>query len=180
MKRIILLSLLLTSAVSLAAPLEGLKKIYLVSTTGELTQVATVEFKPNNDNIDYTVSIIDKPFENQFLSMRPFKCVMGSKQVMCHVPYPYEKKGFVKRSDLSDLSFDLLFLHKSPSEYGINMWNGIYYKLNKVGDTIEGKVFEVDMNEIASPPDDTNMPFDDDQIFEADVTNYVYPKILIK
>ncbi|HIF17353.1 MAG TPA: hypothetical protein EYG50_08025 [Cycloclasticus sp.] len=180
MKRIILLSLLLTSAVSLAAPLEGLKKIYLVSTTGELTQVATVEFKPNNDNIDYTVSMIDKPFENQFLSMRPFKCVMGSKQVMCHVPYPYEKKGFIKRSDLRDLSFDLLFLHKSPSEYGINMWNGIFYKLSVVGIQIEGIVSEVDMNILASPPDSLDEPFAEDEIFEADENNYVYPRVLIK
>ncbi|MEO1889215.1 MAG: hypothetical protein ABGX33_04800 [Cycloclasticus sp.] len=180
MKRIILLSLLLSSAVSLAAPLEGAKKIYLVSTTGELTQVATVEFKPNNDNIDYTVSMIDKPFENQFLSMRPFKCVMGSKQVMCHVPYPYEKKGFVKRSDLSDLSFDLLFLHKSPSEYGINMWNGIFYKLSVVDNQIEGIVSEVDMNILASPPDNLDEPFAEDEIFEADESNYVYPRVLIK
>tara|TARA_R110002096_G_scaffold379_17_gene2418 strand:+ start:14124 stop:14282 length:159 start_codon:yes stop_codon:yes gene_type:complete len=28
--------------------------------------------------------------------------------------------------------------------------NGIYYKLNKIGDVIEGEVFEVDMNEVDS------------------------------
>ncbi len=180
MKRLLCLLLLLFSTISLAESLDGLKKIYLVSTSGELTQVATVEFVPNNDNIAYTVSIIDKPFENQFLSMRPFQCVMGAKQVMCHVPYPYEKKGVVTKGDLSDLSFDLLFLHKSPSEYGINMWNGIFYKLAVVNNQIEGIVFEVDMNILATAPDNLDEPFAEDEIFEADESNYVYPRVLIK
>lgn len=180
MKRLLCLLLLLFSTISLPESLDGLKKIYLVSTSGELTQVATVEFVPNNDNIAYTVSIIDKPFENQFLSMRPFQCVMGAQQVMCHVPYPYEKKGVVTKGDLSDLSFDLLFLHKSPSEYGINMWNGIFYKLAVVDNQIEGIVFEVDMNILATAPDNLDEPFAEDEIFEADESNYVYPRVLIK
>jgi hypothetical protein len=180
MRILLLLVLIFVHSICLAAPLDGTKKIYLVSETNELTHVANVEFKQNKDNIAYTVSIVDTPFENQFLSMRPFQCVMGSRQVMCHVPYPYEKKGFVTEDDLMDLSYDILFLHKNPSEYGINMWNGIFYKLELNDEQIDGVVFEVDMNTLASPPDNLDVPFAEDEIFEADVSNYVYPRVLIK
>lgn len=163
-----------------AGDLTGSKKIYLVSSANELTHFANVEFTPADDKVAYKVSIIDKPFENQFLSMRPFQCVMGKKQVMCHVPYPYEKSGFITESNLTELSYDLLFLHKNPAEYGINLWNGIFYKLELVGKELHGKVYEVDMNTIASPPETPELPFTEDQVFEADLDNYVYPKLLIK
>ena len=180
MRSLLLVLLLVVANSSLADVLEGHKKVYLVSSTNELTHVANVVFKRNDKNITYTVSIIDKPFENQFLSMRPFQCLMGSKQVMCHVPYPYEKKGTVLEDDLSDLSYDLLFLHKNPSEYGINMWNGIFYKLEIDKNQINGLVFEVDMNTLASPPENLDEPFAKDEMFEADLDNYVYPRVLIK
>ena len=69
---------------------------------------------------------------------------------------------------------------KSPSEYGINMWNGIFYKLNVDGQEVHGIVTEVDMNILASPPDNLDEPFAEDEIFEADLSNYVYPRVLIK
>ncbi len=176
----LLLLFICCSCLLQASTLEGNKKVYLVNTDGELTHIADITFKQNTDNIGYSISIVDKPFDNQFLSMRPFQCIMGKKQVMCHVPYPYEKKGYVVTGDLTDLSYDLLFLHKNPSEYGINMWNGIYYQLTQTGSDINGVVTEVDMNILATPPDDPEHPFAEDQIFEADDSNYVYPRVLIK
>ncbi|ORU91097.1 MAG: hypothetical protein A6F72_00840 [Cycloclasticus sp. symbiont of Poecilosclerida sp. N] len=180
MKKILFVMLFFLSSASLASPLEGLKKIYLVSTMGELTQIANVEFESNEKGVAYKVSMIDTPFENQFLSMRPFQCLMGKIQVMCHVPYPYEKKGYVTQSDFSNLSYDLLFLHKTPSEYGINMWNGIFYKLGLNNGELSGLVLEIDMNILAVPPDDLDEPIPEDEFFEADVTNYAYPRIVIK
>ena len=179
MKNLLLLLIFCTFIVQ-AVPLEGNKKVYLISTTGELTHIANVEFVLNKEKINYSVSMVDAPFENQFLSMRPFQCLMGKKQVMCHVPYPYEKNRYIVDGDLSGLSYDLLFLHKNPSEYGINMWNGIYYQLTQVGSDIEGVVFEIDMNILATPPEDLNHPLAEDEIFEADLTNYIYPRVLIK
>jgi len=160
--------------------LAGRKQVYLQKTNGELVQFADVVFNQTDAGLEYQVTIVDKPFDNQFLSMRPFQCIMGDVQVMCHLPYPYTKKSLVLDKDLSSLSLDLLFLHKSSSEYGINLWNGIYYKLELIDDVIVGTAFEVDMNMIASPPENANSPFADDEIFEVDVSNYVYPKIIIK
>jgi len=173
-------AIFLLSMTVFAGELVGSKKVYLVSTTGELTHFADVELTPDGDKVAYKVFIIDKPFENQFLSMRPFQCVMGKKQVMCHVPYPYEKSGFITESDLTELSYDLLFLHKNPAEYGINLWNGIFYKLTLNAGEITGVLYEVDMNTIASPPKTEELPFTEDQVFEADLDNYVYPRVLIK
>lgn len=178
--KILLLLLIFYTVTVQSSPLQGNKKVYLVNTDGELTHIANVKFDQDKGKIQYLVSMVDEPFENQFLSMRPFQCVMGKKQVMCHVPYPYEKKGYIVDGNLSGLSYDLLFLHKNPSEYGINMWNGIYYQLTQVGSEIEGSIFEVDMNILASPPEDLDHPFAIDEIFEADLTNYIYPRILIK
>jgi hypothetical protein len=183
MIRFLLTIIIFTISLPLFADvLEGTKKVYLVSSGNELTHFANVTFTDIEDNekVAYTVSIIDKPFENQFLSMRPFQCMMGKKQVMCHVPYPYEKSGFITRSDIAGLSYDILFLHKNPAEYGINLWNGIFYKLELKEASIEGTLYEVDMNTIASPPETKGLPFTEDLVFEADLDNYVYPRILIK
>ncbi|MEW5056651.1 MAG: hypothetical protein AB1Y25_03425 [Cycloclasticus sp.] len=179
MKYFFILSVLFSSSV-LSEPLSGQKNVYLQSGAGELLLIAEISFQPVDDKIHYQLTIVDEVFSNQFLLMRPFQCLMGAAQVMCHVPYPYLKKGFVLKSDLRDLSYDLLFLHKKPSEYGINLWNGMFYKFELLDDTVVGSVFEVDMNIIASPPDNAEEPFPADEIFSADMANYVYPKILIK
>lgn len=180
MKFLLSLCVFLLSVTAFAGELTGSKKVYLVSTAGELTHFANVDFTPEGNKVAYKVSIVDKPFENQFLSMRPFQCLMGRKQVMCHVPYPYESSGFITESDLAELSYELLFLHKNPAEYGINLWNGIFYKLSFNSGEITGVLYEVDMNTIASPPETEELPFTEDQVFEADLDNYVYPHILIK
>lgn len=60
------------------------------------------------------------------------------------------------------------------------MWNGIYYQLSQVGSDIEGIAHEIDMNILAMPPEDINEPFAEDEIFKADLTNYAYPRTLIK
>jgi len=178
--RYFIILLLFYSIVGVAGSIDGEKKVFLESSKGDLLHIANIKLETTADKIFYTLTISDEPFSNQFLSMRPFQCIMGSKQVMCHVPYPYSKKGHITKVDLSTLSYDLLFLHKSPSEYGINLWNGMFYKLTIKENTIVGTVYEVDMNIIASPPDNKDVPFAEDEIFEADVGNYVYPKIIIK
>jgi len=172
--------LVLFSTLLAADSLVGEKKVSLITANGELLHIADIKFKPNGDAFSYQLTMVEQPFTSQFLSMRPFKCIMGIQQIMCHVPYPYSKSGFVTATDLSTLSYDLLFLHKNPAEYGINLWNGMLYKLSVEGGKITGLVYEVDMNTIASPPEDTDKPFPDDEVFEADVGNYVYPRLLIK
>lgn len=175
-----LICLFFLSTCLMAGPIDGKKRIFLESSNGELIYIADINFETIHGQTSYKISLKEEPFTDQFLSMRPFQCIMGERQVMCHVPYPYPKEGNITETDLSELSYDLLFLHKSPSEYGINLWNGLFYKLAVKDNSIVGAVFEVDMNIIASPPDNKDAPFAEDEIFEADVANYLYPRILIQ
>lgn len=178
--RYFLILLVLFSTLLAANPLVGEKKVSLITASGELLHIADIVFKADGNSFSYQLTMTEQPFTSQFLSMRPFKCIMGGQQIMCHLPYPYSKQGFVTSADLSSLSYDLLFLHKNPAEYGINLWNGMLYKLSVENDSIVGVVYEVDMNTIASPPENTDKPFSDDEVFEVDLANYVYPRLLIQ
>jgi len=164
----------------MAESIDGEKKVFLENSTGDRLYIANIEFETVDEKIFYKLTIVDDPFTDQFLSMRPFQCIMDDRQVMCHVPYPYTKKGYITESDLSNLSYDLLFLYKSPAEYGINLWNGMFYKLTMQTNSIAGTVYEVDMNVIASPPENKDVPFAEDEIFDVDTDSYIYPKILIQ
>lgn len=99
-------------------------------------------------------------FTNHFLSMRPFRCFNHDKVMWCHLPYPYEKPVEVSGSDLRSVEYDLLFIHRSANDYGIDAWNGLYFKmlpdsLNRTdgGAELVGELREVDLNILASPPE---------------------------
>jgi hypothetical protein len=82
----------------------------------------------------------------------------GSKETWCHLPYPYESKGLITATDLADLEYALLFLFKPPAGYGIDAWNGLYFKLS-LGPhgTITGALHETDYNVLAVPPEKGNL-----------------------
>jgi hypothetical protein len=175
-----LLLLSFLSSPSLAA-LGGERGVYLVDNKGDHQRVATIYLTAKGKGYLYTLNLDTEYFADQFLSMRPFKCLMGGKQVVCYVAYPYSNKRYIEAGDLTSLEYDLLFLHKSPAEYGINLWNGIYYKLQFDGEEIIGQLMELDMNLLSAPPEEGVIrPITDDDIFEGDVDNQRFPKLLIK
>ncbi len=178
---LILISLLIFFSASSFASLTGEKEVFLIEKNGSLQKIATVEFTAEGKGYRYSINLDAKDFDDQFLSMRPFKCLMGSEQVVCYVPYPYKNQKHIEAGDLVDLEYDLLFLHKHPTEYGINLWNGMYYALEIEGDTIKGKLHELDMNLLSAPPEDGNIrPISRDDIFEADADSQRYPELLIR
>ncbi len=50
------------------------------------------------------------------------------------------------------MEYDLLFLWKGAGEHGINMWNGVYYRLAPEGDGLVDAMHETDMNILAAAP----------------------------
>ncbi len=94
-------------------------------------------------------------FTNHFLSMRPFRCFNHDKVMWCYLPYPYEKPAKVTAQDMRSLEYDLLFIHRSANDYGIDAWNGLYFKVDSTqqGGDIVGELREVDLNILASPPE---------------------------
>lgn len=127
---------------------DGTRAVYLEDGSGHRMHVADLNVK----NGSYSVDMKSEPFTDQFLSMRPFKCIEGPEKMWCHIPYPYE----IARDasvELTDLEYDFLFVWKGAGEYGIDMWNGVYYQLEDTGGAIRGTLHEMNMDVLSVPPD---------------------------
>jgi hypothetical protein len=133
----------------------GKKTISLVANDGTSLTIGTATFTPDGAGAKVSVDMTAPEYQDEFLSMRPFRCLAGAKETWCHLEYPYQVPGHVTAGDLVDLEYKLLFLFKPPAGYGIDAWNGLYFKLTLQSDgSIAGKVHETDLNVLAVPPDD--------------------------
>ena len=166
---------------ALANPLSGDKIISLVTMDGTAKAVGKVYFSPNGSSSSYKITWDDAPFTNHFLSMRPFRCLKGPDKNWCYVPYPYENKHKVTAEDLTDLEYDLLFLWKKSNDYGINMWNGVYYKLEIDGDRIIGRLHEMDMDVLSAPPPAGELrPVQNKHIHKSEPESHWLPVVVIE
>jgi len=164
----------------LAGPLEGTKAIHLHPADGDPIKVAEVTFLAKSDGA-YSLRYDDTLFTDHFLSMRPFKCLEGADKLWCRVPYPYEIKRQTAEDDLTDLEYELMFVWKNQGEYGIDLWNGVYYVLALDGDRLVGTMHEIDMNVLASPPEGGSLrPVTEDDLEEADADSHWLPKLTIE
>lgn len=164
--RALLLAVATMSGASAMQP--GDYSIRLQDRQGEAYDLGTLTLQPAADgSYRYRIRWEDDRFENHFLSMRPFKCVPHPVQLVCHLPYPYEIRRVISEQDLTDLEYDLLFLHKTPQEYGINAWNGLYYQLGLTDNGLAGELRETDLNVLQAPPEDGDRrPIDPDELYE--------------
>lgn len=161
MIRVLLVALLsfgLGGVPALAWDFAGTKNIYLHTKLGEKVLVGTVEFKPAGDQIAFVVHWDHAHMKDYFLSMREFKCLDGVKEVQCQVPYPYKSPKSITQNNFSWLENNLLFLYKSPKDFGANLWNGIYYELKLTDAGLIGLPQAIDLVAIGSPPDKLDVP----------------------
>lgn len=142
----------------LAWQLAGTHAIRLHPRAGDPVVIGTVDIRPAGERHAFTLHLDHARFTDHFLSMREFKCLEGRGEIQCHVPYPYRHPGTVTENELSWLEHSLLFLFKSPGEFGARLWNGIYYKLQVTPDGLVGLPQAVDLNQIGAPPDDLDTP----------------------
>ena len=154
------LAAITVSAVLLAAPcsasawdMSGTQTVTMHTRDGEAIPIGTVTFQPQGERTGFELHLDHKAFKDFFLSMREFKCVEGA-EIQCHVPYPYPNPATVTRDDLSWLEHALLFLYKTPSEFGARLWNGLYYRMEITDEGIVGTAEAVDLNLISAPPAD--------------------------
>lgn len=178
--RRILTFLMLLSTPALAELPSGTKSIRLKS-ANESIAIGNVDFSGTGDKRIITVNLHHEMFTDHFLSMRPFKCLEGVK-FYCHLPYPYAWKAEITETDLTDLEYALLFVQKEPTAYGINLWHGIYYKLElSVDGRISGTLHEIDMDVLASPPPEREMrPITADMLTKSDAGGQWLPEIVIE
>nr|MDJ0640618.1 hypothetical protein [Paracoccaceae bacterium] len=117
---------------------------------------------------------------DHFLSMRPFKCLEGPEKHWCHVPYPYEIRRDLS-ADLTDLEYDFLFLWKAATDYGIDTWNGVYYRLEADGAGFAGTLHELDLGQLAVPPAAGELrPIAEKDLHEADPESHWLPRLIVE
>lgn len=175
------LSLLLSTAV-FAKDFPPSANIYLVDSDERELQIGEVNFV-NTDSgaTSVKVSMDFTHFTGHFLSMRPFQCIEGNTEWFCYLPYPYDLRSLVTRDNLSDLEYQLLFIRKISSQYGIDAWNGLYYKLQLQDDgSLTGTLLEGDLNVLQSPPAEKYAkPVDLGEFIEANKSSRLFPSIRI-
>lgn len=153
------------------------KSVFLQESGGERIEIASLTVHPDGT---YDIAMSQMVFSDHFLSMRPFKCIAGSEKTWCHVPYPYEITRNIS-DDLTDLEYDFLFIWKRSNEYGIDMWNGVYYEIEEQDARLEGRMFEMDMNVLSVPPDAGVLrPINDNDLTEGDPDSHWLPVIVIE
>ncbi|HMQ57252.1 MAG TPA: hypothetical protein PKE65_01765 [Rhizobiaceae bacterium] len=128
--------------------------ISLIDRSGQELAVGGVKFSQSEQgHTRFSVELDSPRFTDQFLSMRPFRCIEGESEWFCHLPYPYALRGEVTTGDLTELEYSLLFLRKTPAEFGIDAWNGLYFDLEFDDDgALRGRLLEGDLGVLASPP----------------------------
>jgi len=134
---------------------------------------------PNDAGWDYQLKMQEAAFGDYFLSMRPFKCMTDSVDMLCHLPYPYQVNRQIDKKDLTDLEYELLFIRRKPTDYGINPWNGLYYQIRWQNGQLIGEAYEVDLDLLAVPPEDNNLrPIRKHDLHEIDGAQLWLPRLV--
>lgn len=182
------LTLAILASVALFVPqavadlVNGTKTVTLFTADGEKQVIGQVELKPGADGTEAAFSLGAPEFENKFLSMRPFQCLTDPKEWWCHLEYPWGLRKHISKDDLTDLEYQLLFLFKPPSSFGVDAWNGLYFKLAVEDDgVIRGDVHEVDLNELAvEPKEEFARPITPSLLTKVKPTSHRFARIEIK
>lgn len=146
------------SPAAFAWELSGTHDVLLHLRDGSELPIGTVSFKPQGERFGFALQMDDKRFKDFFLSMKEFKCLEGSEEILCHVRYPYANPATVTAADLAWLEHALLFFYKRPTEFGAKLWNGVYYRMQLGPGGIVGTPQAIDLGLIASPPANPAIP----------------------
>lgn len=147
----------LAASPAAAFDLSGTKQIALVTKDGQTIPMGTVDFIKDGDKAKFALHVDTSKFQTFFLSMRDFKCAVGP-ELQCYVPYPYNNPSTVTAQDLAWLEHGLLFFWKMPNAYGADLGKGLIYKMKVTDKGIEGTPQAINLDAIASPPDDLSKP----------------------
>ena len=153
------MGVLMAGGAQAAFDFDGTKTVLAVAADGKQTAIATVQFaKAAGGKSSFKVDLKPEVMTDYFLSMREFKCLPANKEITCYVRYPYKTPDTVGAGDLAWLEHHLLFLYKTPAEFGAKLWNGVYFELHEEGNRLVGTPQAIDLNEISSPPEDLSVP----------------------
>jgi hypothetical protein len=162
-----------------AESLVGTKHVTLANARGDQVQIGSVKFEPAGEGrwrFDFRLD--ESRFGEYFLAMRPFRCLAGATQNLCHFPYGEER--LISREDLAPLEYQLMFMRKKPAEVSVNPTNGVYYKLAWSEKGLRGELFDVDMDPIIVPEGDMRRPIRTEHLHAADPGSHWLPLLRIE
>lgn len=147
---LILLFPMLASLTAFAAELSGSRGVWLSNAEGERQRIGTVEFTPAGGGQTRFKLTMEESLEEYFLAMRPFRCLTGPRQRLCHFPVQREAQ-IISAGDLVPLEYALLFMRTAPKSLHIDPFNGLYYRMRLTPQGIVGQVHDVDMDPFITP-----------------------------
>lgn len=157
--RLLICLLVTVPAFAMAWDMQGTKTITANTRDNQHITLGTVRFEPqSNGTVSFLITMDRTSFSDHFLSMKEFKCIDGPLELVCYVPYPYPQPGTVTTKDMAWLEHSLLFMYKLPNEFSAQLWNGLYFRLERTEHGLIGRPQAVDLNLISAPPDNPEVP----------------------
>ena len=134
------------------------RTVKLLDAKGVPVDAASLQFSPTaSGEYRFELTMHYEDFSDYFLSMKEMKCLEG-RELWCHIPYPHNTPTTVSSNDLRWLEHALIFMFKDKKSFGANFWNGVYYKLEWANGMLAGEAQHLDLNMLASPPEDSDAP----------------------
>jgi hypothetical protein len=150
MKLLLLVLLSMAATLAQAFELAGTHPIVLSNAQGEKQIIGTVSFTPQaGGRAAFKIAIDDKLGEF-FLAMRPFRCLTGSRQRLCHFPVEREMP-VISAEDLEPLEYALMFMRTAPTSLHVDPFNGIFYRLRMTSEGIQGRLHDLNMDPFITP-----------------------------
>lgn len=134
----------------MAADLTGTRGIWLSNADGENQRIGTIVFTPAADGRTRFKITLEETLREYFLAMRPFRCLTGPQQRLCHFPVELEAP-LISADDLLPLEYALLFIRTPPKSLHIDPFNGVYYRMAWTARGIVGQLHDVDMDPFIAP-----------------------------
>lgn len=164
-----------------AAAEDSVAKVYLTNPDGERYFIGDLSTRKADSEVQFSFTLNNDSFGDYFLSMRPFRCLEKAPSMVCYLPYPYDKPTVYSDAEMRAIEYDFLFIHRKSADYGIDPWNGLYYKLQWDQGELRGSAYAVDLNVLASPPENGEVyPLSDVDLHELDPDQLWLPTLEIE
>lgn len=167
----------LLAGVAQAADLSGRKAVVLLANDGSRLVIGQVTFLRQGDGYGFRFEPDPSKFTERFLAMRPFLCLDGQTQSLCHFPYATPRR--ITEGDLTDLEYELMFLRKPRQAVSVDAFNGVYYEMRFTERGLAGELREVDMTPIVVP-DGSKRPIRREALERSDPAGHWLPRLVIE
>lgn len=150
MKAILVVLLYFAASLAHGFELNGTHDLVLSNGRGERVVIGKVSFKPLPEGRAEFLLTMSETLEEYFLAMRPFRCLTGPRQRLCHFPVSREP-AVISRDDLAPLEYALMFMRTAPGSLHVNAFDGVFYRLQIAENSITGRLYELDMDPFVTP-----------------------------